>query len=215
MEKETKALLVESAERLISLKGFHNTKIEDITKDAGVAKGTFYTYFKSKEEVLSAIFEYRGLGYLEKIEAILKEPISFSKKLHLVTKYHIAFGIENKEFFRLMVKVFENFDRELGQMLKEKHFESKFVILRQIESIIKEGIESGGVDKKYSGKTLELANVYDSIRNQHLFFMFLKKNKDMCNEEYMREIFEAVDVDGEASFITDIFLNGIKNYGGE
>ena len=50
--ERTKARLMESARRLISEKGFDNISVEDITKDSGVAKGTFYHYFACKEDVV-------------------------------------------------------------------------------------------------------------------------------------------------------------------
>ena len=43
--------MVESAKKLIAEKGYNNTKVEDITNEAQVAKGTFYTYFKTKEDI--------------------------------------------------------------------------------------------------------------------------------------------------------------------
>ncbi len=50
--ERTKAKLMASARRLISEKGFDNVSVEDITKDSGVAKGTFYHYFECKEDVI-------------------------------------------------------------------------------------------------------------------------------------------------------------------
>ena len=48
----TKGRLVESAKKLIAEKGYNNTKVEDITNEAQAAKGTFYTYFKTKEDTV-------------------------------------------------------------------------------------------------------------------------------------------------------------------
>lgn len=50
--ERTKAKLLDSAQRLISTHGFDNVSVEDITKDSGVAKGTFYHYFECKEDVV-------------------------------------------------------------------------------------------------------------------------------------------------------------------
>ena len=53
----TKGRLVESAKKLIAEKGYNNTKVEDITNEAQVAKGTFYTYFKTKEDIFIEILQ--------------------------------------------------------------------------------------------------------------------------------------------------------------
>jgi AcrR family transcriptional regulator len=53
----TRAALVEAARRVFEREGYLNTKITDITGDAGVATGSFYTYFADKEEVFAAVME--------------------------------------------------------------------------------------------------------------------------------------------------------------
>lgn len=53
--QETRAKIVAAAEKLISEKGFDAVQIIDITNEAGVGKGSFYTYFKRKEDVVAEI----------------------------------------------------------------------------------------------------------------------------------------------------------------
>jgi AcrR family transcriptional regulator len=50
-----RADLMDAAERLFVKKGFTNTRVDDLTRVAGVAKGTFYLYFHCKEDVLAAL----------------------------------------------------------------------------------------------------------------------------------------------------------------
>ena len=52
---KTRENLIEAAKKVISKKGFRETSIQDITEEAGVAKGTFYTYFKTKEEIIGEL----------------------------------------------------------------------------------------------------------------------------------------------------------------
>lgn len=52
---ETKKKLLETAKNIIREKGLVNTSIEEITKACGVSNGTFYTYFKRKEDVVFAL----------------------------------------------------------------------------------------------------------------------------------------------------------------
>ena len=52
---ETKRRLLETGERMIAEQGFSNVSIDDIVKACGVARGTFYTYFKNKEDIVQAI----------------------------------------------------------------------------------------------------------------------------------------------------------------
>ena len=52
---ETKRKLMEAAQKLICEKGLNDTSVEQITETAGVSKGTFYTYFKKKEDIVLAL----------------------------------------------------------------------------------------------------------------------------------------------------------------
>lgn len=54
--QQTKNRIFRAAMEVINEKGFNNTTIEDITAHAGVASGSFYTYFKSKEIIIQETF---------------------------------------------------------------------------------------------------------------------------------------------------------------
>ena len=53
--EERKAEILDVAERLFTTRGYNKTTISDILNEIGVARGTFYYHFKSKEEVMDAI----------------------------------------------------------------------------------------------------------------------------------------------------------------
>ncbi|TKH46201.1 helix-turn-helix transcriptional regulator, partial [Bacillus cereus] len=53
--EERRKEILETAERLFLTKGYTKTTVNDILKEIGIAKGTFYHYFKSKEEVMDEI----------------------------------------------------------------------------------------------------------------------------------------------------------------
>ncbi|MGO9742715.1 MAG: TetR/AcrR family transcriptional regulator [Roseiarcus sp.] len=60
--------LMNAAERLFLEQGFGPATVEQITASAGVAKGTFYLYFKSKEDMRSALGERFARNHLARIE---------------------------------------------------------------------------------------------------------------------------------------------------
>ena len=73
--------LLDVADRLFSAKGFSVTTINDIINEIGIAKGTFYHYFQSKEEILDAINgRYIDLIY-ERAAAVSRSDKSLPEKL--------------------------------------------------------------------------------------------------------------------------------------
>jgi AcrR family transcriptional regulator len=57
-KKDKKTRIVEAAARVFAQKGFFGTVVADIAVEAGVGKGTIYEYFKSKEDLFFAVFEW-------------------------------------------------------------------------------------------------------------------------------------------------------------
>lgn len=75
---KTRENLIESAKKVISIKGFKEASIQDITEEAGVAKGTFYTYFKTKEEIVEELVKMKFIKYEDDfLNKPLKEKIEF------------------------------------------------------------------------------------------------------------------------------------------
>ena len=66
---ETRRRLLEAAKKLVCEKGLVNTSIEEITKACGVSNGTFYTYFKRKEDVVFALSQEMYQGIYEEAQA--------------------------------------------------------------------------------------------------------------------------------------------------
>lgn len=56
--QNTKEKLIQAALKLLKKNGLQSINVEEITKEAGVAKGTFYVYFKRKEDIISEYSRY-------------------------------------------------------------------------------------------------------------------------------------------------------------
>lgn len=66
---ETRKRLIAAGKKIICEKGLVNTSIEEITEACGVSKGTFYTYFKRKEDIVFELSREVFAEILEKAEA--------------------------------------------------------------------------------------------------------------------------------------------------
>ena len=106
---KTKQKIVEAGKKLIAEKGFDNVSVEDITRASGVAKGTFYTYFKRKEDI---VFELSRNMFGEILEHAKAFKGSFLEKLEL---YRLARPLA----FTMLTKSLYKLYRLLGSLLVE------------------------------------------------------------------------------------------------
>ena len=65
----TREALLDAAERVIALRGYHSTQVADIVSEAEVGQGTFYRHFKSKRTLFDALFDRLASGFLGGFEA--------------------------------------------------------------------------------------------------------------------------------------------------
>ena len=65
------AEILDATEELFYTNGYHETAIRDIVKSIGVAQGTFYYYFKSKEEILEALINRQISKFLFELEKVV------------------------------------------------------------------------------------------------------------------------------------------------
>lgn len=71
--EERKMEILDIAEHLFETKGFDNTSTNDILNEIGIARGTLYYHFKSKEEILDAIISRLTRQLLEKAKKLIEK----------------------------------------------------------------------------------------------------------------------------------------------
>ena len=101
-KERSRALLMDSAYELFLTEGFHKTTIAMITRRAGLGKGTFYLYFKDKEDIRDAVIAQKASQILKNAitDLNLHEPgLSFYDQLIMITDYIIDYLSKNKELY--------------------------------------------------------------------------------------------------------------------
>jgi TetR/AcrR family fatty acid metabolism transcriptional regulator len=79
--RDKRSIILDSAIKVFARTGYHGSRVSDIAREAGIAYGLVYHYFKNKEEILHTIFEERWGGFLEAVEAIADAPSPTEDKL--------------------------------------------------------------------------------------------------------------------------------------
>ena len=100
-----RAEILSAAIKVFGQKGFQATRAEDIAVAAGIAKGTLYLYFDSKESIYTAALA-RALEALQvEIEHRSSQANSFAERLAAVIHIRLEFWLEHKAIYRLLLTV--------------------------------------------------------------------------------------------------------------
>ena len=77
--------IVEAAIRVFARNGYYNSRVSDIAREAGIASGTIYLYFKTKEEILVTLFREKMAAFVAQLRReIAGEPEPVAKIRRLV-----------------------------------------------------------------------------------------------------------------------------------
>ena len=141
-----RAELIDAALQLFLTSGYEKTMIIDIVKKAGVAKGTFYYYFPSKEAILEAIIASYATEVVLEIETIglkftaLHKLELFIDRLFIPNKIDIIFDkLWDKKQFDLIYKIWQQaeavFNPLLSDIIKQGNQEGTMHVLLIDETI--------------------------------------------------------------------------------
>ena len=101
---KTRNKLLEAAETEFGEKGFHEAGISGITYRAGVALGTFYTYFESKEEIFRALVRYMSRLTREWVsQRVAGSPDRLTTERRGIEAY-IEFARQHKSIYRIITE---------------------------------------------------------------------------------------------------------------
>jgi AcrR family transcriptional regulator len=135
--------LIDAAEELFREKGCEETSVSDIVKKVGVAQGTFYYYFESKDDILDAVLDHYLRDHLErtvrdiiadgskdalqKLQSIISATLSFQTgEKNLIEFLHSDRNMVSHQ--KYMVKVQETFVPLITELVEEGIKEGLFAV---------------------------------------------------------------------------------------
>lgn len=133
-KQRNKQAIVEAAISLFSAQGYEKTSIEQISRAAGVGKGTVYSYFQTKKDIIKGFCEYEFEKiHLELVKRSNQEASILEQMLTIyMTEFHHV--TQNREFGRLYMResVFpKESDIQDNLETDNKYFQILFPILQK------------------------------------------------------------------------------------
>jgi AcrR family transcriptional regulator len=199
-KEQRRQSILDAAQHIFFEKGLENSTMDEIAREAELAKGTLYLYFKSKEDIQYEI-SLRGVEMLNtRMRNVLDESKSGLENLLNMGWAFIEFSEEELEFFRLFL-FFQKIDIQKLAIPQEK-IEDYFLHYSPFRLIINQ-VERGMAD----GSLRSDLPVNDTATTLWSNIMGL-----LIVQQYKKEIYDIFQVDRkrilEANF--EILMNGIK-----
>lgn len=98
--------ILATASRLFAEKGYANATTSEIAREAGVAEGTLYHHFGSKDGIFLTLFDETMEGYLAGIEAILARDATGRETLSAFTRFHFDYVCRRKAQYLILLRDF-------------------------------------------------------------------------------------------------------------
>lgn len=149
--------ILDVAERLFAVKGFDHSSIADIQNEIGIARGTLYYHFKSKEDILDAIINRITTELVGKAEAVAGQkeiPV-----LQRLTGMMQALNVKGDLGHEIMEQVHKPQNALMHQKMQEELLAGVIPI---ITGLIEEGIAQGICRTEYPAEVAEMTFLYSS-----------------------------------------------------
>ncbi|HEX8153895.1 MAG TPA: TetR/AcrR family transcriptional regulator [Thermoanaerobaculia bacterium] len=184
----------EAAMRVIARKGMSAATMQEIAKEAGVAKGTIYLYFRDRDELVEKTFETAITELMARTEVFLEADLSFEEKLRSIIAAKVQFFRENREFFRLYLTLRFPEGSPAQQRRQKRTCQTQYTSrIDRLAAMLEKAMESGEIRRTDS----------------HRLALFVVEGSNAVVIERLMEENppdEAQDVD----FLVAIILDGIR-----
>ena len=155
--EERKKEILDAAEELFTVKGYDNTSTTEILERVGIARGTMYYHFKSKEEILDALIDRIIQGIVCNIKSALSCQAAAPQKI-------ISFIGAARVGSAIGKEITDQAHKPQNALMHQKIMNSLLAVLTPIAAgIIRDGINEGSFFTDYPEETAEMLLVYSSV----------------------------------------------------
>lgn len=177
--------LMSHAVHFFSIKGFHQTSVQEIAKAAGISKGAFYKHFDSKEGIFVEILKQYHEDLIQDLDGVhhetgLSSRESFKKKLVL----EIERTVLNKEFFLMVFKDFPANDNE--------HMRNLLQELRIAQLVLHKYNLLEVYGAKAEPFIYDLVTAFEGIKKEYYFYLIFE-NRQVDKELLAEFIVSSLD----------------------
>ena len=191
--------ILKAAIKVFAEKGFYNSRVAEIAKEADVADGTIYLYFKNKDDILISLFEEEFGQIVENARKELEKEKDPLQKIRRFAIMHLSIVFKQQQLGEVLgVEV-----RQSSKFMKEYINKPFIEYLNLIRSIVIEGQERGLIRKDLTPGIMKRA-LFGALDEMARYWVLSAKKKHSINEAALQ--------------ISDVYIRGMmseeaqKNY---
>lgn len=201
--KERKNEILDVADDLFSKKGFDGTSTNDILQEVGIARGTLYHHFKSKEEIMDALME----RYSERLLSAAQE-VAADKTIPLVDRIIrvvMSMNLSSGSSEEIMEQIHRPQNALMHQKIQKIIINGLTPILTEI---ICEGIEQGVFKTPYPYECMEMVVTYANTVFDEDMVQITNHDRDTRIQAFIFNVERLLDVErGSLMSVIQMFRN--------
>jgi len=182
--------ILRAAIKVFAGSGFFNSKVADIAREAGVADGTVYLYFKNKDDILVSIFNHYMDEALAAGKASLAEIDDPIEKLRRIVRAHLERLGRDRNLAVVFQVELRSSTKFMEQFSATKVTEYLELIRAVIEDGQREGVFRAGINTKVAAKVL-----FGALDEMATNWVLSRKRYNLIST---------------AEPVLDVFLNGVQ-----
>lgn len=82
--------IIEAAVRVFARRGYYNSRVSDIAREAGIAAGTIYLYFKTKDDILVTLFRDKMAEFVDSLRKAIAGERDAASKVRTLVRLHFS-----------------------------------------------------------------------------------------------------------------------------
>jgi TetR/AcrR family fatty acid metabolism transcriptional regulator len=189
---EKRDKIIDAAVSVFAERGFHQARVSDIARLAGVADGTIYLYFRNKEDLLLSIFEEKMDELLSGLAVALKHTEHPEEQVREFARFHFRQVREN----RAAAEVLQVELRLSNKFLKEYRPEKLWAYLEVFGQITRRGQEQG---------------IFRSELNPFVtMWAFFGALDELAMQWVLSRKAQRFDLETAADQVADMFIRGMR-----
>ncbi|MCX3067351.1 MAG: TetR/AcrR family transcriptional regulator [Cetobacterium sp.] len=203
LKEGKKEQILEAGKDVLLKKGIFKTRVEDITNYLGIAKGSFYTYFKSKdqllEEIIDRVYEIRE----NELEELLESNYNYREQIKIFIIKRFVISSDNLNSHLILINLTRNLEH-LTPVLREKLLKIEILNRKFLKAIIKNIPCINYTEDEMNTIIIFIMGGIKSYRLERLFY----KNTDdyfISDIEEFRERLRNINLEKEVELV----VNGI------